>query len=237
MRYFRSLFVFLLMLTQVCLAQQQRQQVADSLRQIYLADTLGGIEKMELLYELAFHEVNDLDLAIAYAEELITLARDAGNNEYLYNGYQMKGHVGLRRNDLEMTLASYQKAMEVAQQENDKEGMALSLMYQGSVYSDSGEPERAIINFEQSIEILRDPDIQNEELGRYKLASTLTNLGYVHLEQDELLKARKYFDEADEMLGELPPELSRNLLCFLLGNRGMIYARVGDHIKAEENLT
>ncbi len=236
MQYFRSLFVFSLMLTQVCLAQQ-RQQVADSLRQIYLADTLEGIEKMELLYELAFHEVNDLDLAMAYAEELITLAREAGNNEYLYNGYQMKGHVGLRRNDLEMTLASYQKAMEVALLENDKEGMALSLMYQGSVYSDSGEPERAIPYFEQSIEILRDPDIQNEEQGRYKLASTLTNLGYVHLEQDELLKARKYFDEADEMLGELPPELSSNLLYFLLGNRGMIYARVGDHIKAEENLT
>ena len=236
MQYLRTLLVFSLLVMQYGIAQQ-RQQVADSLRMIYEADTLSGVDKMVLLDNLAYHEINDLDLALKYAEELIALAREAGNNKYLYNGYQMKGHVGLRQNDLDMTLASYQQAMEVAQQENDREGMALSLMYQGTVYSDSGEPGRAIAKFEQCIEILRDPSIQNQERGRYLLASTLMNLGFVHFQVDELVKAGSYFQEARDMYEELDPEMSRTGLPFVLGNQGMIFARLGDHTKAKENLT
>lgn len=235
MKYLRILILFLLFF-QVGTAQQ-RQQVADSLRLIYEADTLTGVEKMALLDNLAYHEINDLDLALAYAEELIALAGDAGNSQYLYNGYQLKGHTGLQRNDMDMALEAYQKAMEVARQVDDKEGMALSLMYQGSVYSDSGEPDRAISHYEQSIELFRDPEIQQEERGQYLLASTLTNLGYVHLQENELVKAGENFDEAGEMYKKFNPELGRTGLLYVLGNQGMVYARLGDHAKAKENLT
>jgi class 3 adenylate cyclase len=215
---------------------QQQQKVADSLRPVYEADTLSGIDKLILLDNLAYHEVNDLDLALKYAEELILLAGEAGNNEYLYNGYQMKGHVGLRQNDLDMALKAYQDAMEVAEQENDKEGIALSLMYQGSVYSDSGEPDRAILLFERSIELLRNPEVQDQERGRFLLASTLTNLGSVYLQEDELVKAGSYFHEAEEMYVDFDPEMGRAGLAYVLGNQGMIFSRLGDHTKAEENL-
>ncbi len=236
MKYLRILIFLILLFSQVG-AAQQRQQVADSLRSIYEADTLTGVEKMALLDNLAYHEINDLALALAYAEELITLAGESGNNQFLYNGYQMKGHTGLQRNDMDMALEAYQKAMEVARQNDDKEGMALSLMYQGSVYSDSGEPERAISHFEQSIELFRDPEIQQQERGRYLLASTLTNLGNVHLQENEAVKAGEYFDEAGEMYEKLTPEIGRIGLLYVLGNQGMVYARLGDHARAKENLT
>ncbi|MEJ2585610.1 MAG: adenylate/guanylate cyclase domain-containing protein, partial [Robiginitalea sp.] len=216
---------------------QQRQQVADSLRPIYEADTLSGDAKMTLLENMSFNEITDLDLALAYAEELIKLARESGDNLYLYKGYQMNGHVELRRNDLDRALESYQAAMEVARQEDDKDGMILSLMYQGSVYADSGEPDRAISRFEQSSELLRDPDLQKEERGRYLLTTILTNLGYLYIQQDELVKAGKYLQEAGALLEDLNPDMGRSILPFVLGNQGMIYARLGDLTEAEEKLT
>ncbi|MDX1333342.1 MAG: tetratricopeptide repeat protein, partial [Robiginitalea sp.] len=236
MKYLRSLIVFFLVLLQVGFAQQ-RQQVADSLGPIYEADTLTGVEKMALLDNLAYNEINDLTLALAYAEELITLAAEYGSNLYLYKGYLLKGHTGLQQNDMDMALGAYQSAMEVAEQDGDKEGVALSLMYQGAVYSDSGEPDRAISHYQQSIDLLRDPEIQQQDRGRYLLASTLTNLGNVHLQEDALVKAGKYFHEAAQMYEALDPELGRAGLLYVLGNQGMIYARLGDHTQAERNLT
>ncbi|UCE70226.1 MAG: tetratricopeptide repeat protein, partial [Flavobacteriaceae bacterium] len=59
----------------------------------------------------------------------------------------------------------------------------------------------------------------------------------VHLQEDELIIAGNYFREAADMYEELDPEMSRTGLSFVLGNQGMIFARLGNHTKAEENLT
>ena len=213
---------------------QQQQQVADSLRKIYEADTLVGVDKMVLLEDLSYHEMSDPDQAQAYVEELIAIAGEVGNKEYLYTGYIIKGHIGLQRNDLDFALKAYQKAMEIAEQEGDKEEQALALMYQGSVYSDSGEQERAIAQYTHCIELLRDPEIQEEGRGKLLLASTLLNLGYIYLKQDELEKASNYFQETWEMNEGLESQL---ILPYLLGNRGMLFARQGDLARAEEFLS
>ncbi len=69
----------------------QDQRVADSLVKIYQEDNLEGIEKFELLRNLAFNNLNDRELALGYAEELIQLSELEKNNYYLFRGLLIKG--------------------------------------------------------------------------------------------------------------------------------------------------
>ncbi|MEJ2163017.1 MAG: tetratricopeptide repeat protein, partial [Robiginitalea sp.] len=227
-----KLLTFLVLFCNAGLAQQQ-QQIADSLRPIYLADTVQGTDRMKLLEDLAYHEMNDPDQALAYADELIALAREAGDNFYLFGGYFQKGHTLFIQNNLDKALEAYQTAMQIAQGDRNKEGEAKALMYQGFVYSDSGEPDRAIDYVMQGIALLRDPEVQNLEGGESLLAAALINLGNIHMQENELEKAAGYFEEAEEIYRRLN---SRSHLKYVLGNQGMIYARLGDLSKAEENL-
>ena len=64
----------------------QDQRIADSLVRIYQEDTLEDSKKLELLRNLAFNQVNDLELSLKYAEELIALSKQEDNPLYLYRG-------------------------------------------------------------------------------------------------------------------------------------------------------
>jgi len=233
MKGLSKLVFFLALLSNAVLAQQQ-QQVADSLRLIYEADTLEGVAKMKLLEDLAYHEMNDPDLVLTYAEELISLAHAAQNNRYLYGGYLQKGHKLFMQNNLDSALEAYQQAMEYAQKGNDKKAEATALMYQGFVYYDSGEPDRAVDHVEQSIGLFREPEVQDQDEGAANLAAALMNLGNIHLQENELEKAGGKFQEAAEIYRRLN---ARTELKYVLGNQGMIYAKLGDHEKAKTNLS
>lgn len=228
-----KLFTCLLFLCSTAFAQQQ-QKVADSLRLIYEADTLKGVDKMQLLEDLAFHEMNDTVQGLAYAEELISLAYEAKNNHYLYGGYLQKGHKLFTQNDLDRALPAYQEALEYAKKGKDKKAEATALMFQGFVYYDSGEPNRAIDHVEQSIGLLRDPEVRKQDEGARNLAAALINLGNIYLQENKLKKAGENFEEAAEIYRSLN---ARTELKYVLGNQGMIYAKLGDRTKAEANLS
>ena len=76
-----SLIGFFYFFTISTIAQDQR--IADSLTSIYKMDTLKGEARLELLAELSFNEVNNYQLSLKYAEELIQLAEKKDNYRYL----------------------------------------------------------------------------------------------------------------------------------------------------------
>ena len=73
---------FLFFITQHVAGQDQK--VADSLKKIYHQGVLEDSAKFELLRDLAFNEAKDYKLALQYAEELIKLSVQKGNNLYLH---------------------------------------------------------------------------------------------------------------------------------------------------------
>lgn len=65
----------------------QDQKIADSLARIYNNTILEDTAKMELLRNLSYNEMRDLNLGLKYADELISLAKKNGSNKYLHIGY------------------------------------------------------------------------------------------------------------------------------------------------------
>ena len=90
----------------------QDQKVADSLTIIYNKGMLNDTDMLELLRQLSFNEVKDLNLSLKYAEELINLSIKTGNNKYLYSGYFQKGNKKRLFGDLEEALDAYIKSAE-----------------------------------------------------------------------------------------------------------------------------
>ena len=87
----------------------QDQRIADSLVIIYQQDRLEGIEKLELLKNLAFNELSDTKLSLKYSEELISLSKVYENNEYLYYGYFHKGDYLKQIGSLDLALSTFFK--------------------------------------------------------------------------------------------------------------------------------
>ncbi len=69
--------------------------MADILALIYKEGNVEGEEKLDLLKDLSFNELNDRELSLSYAEELLELAELENNSIYLFSGYLQKGDSGI----------------------------------------------------------------------------------------------------------------------------------------------
>jgi len=203
----------------------QQQKVADSLRLIYLSDTVSGIDKLILLRELAFHEINDPQLALTYANELIALAREEGNAEFLYSGYMQKGNSHVNQGDLDMVLEAYKLAEETAANQGSKIRQSTALMSLGFTYAESGDHKKAEENFERSLQVLRSPLAQENPGGRAALGEVLFNTGDYYLREGNYDKARKNLEEAGQIFEELD---YRTGYAYYLGDMGTLFYKTGN---------
>jgi class 3 adenylate cyclase/Flp pilus assembly protein TadD len=231
----RYLFFFLAVLLDAGNLPAQQQQVADSLEQIYLADTLYGEAKLELLRNLAFHHTNSKpDKSLKYADELIALAGEMENQLYLFRGYYLKGNTYSQQDNLDEALASVQYALELAQQDGNFSAVASTYMLIGTIYYDSGEIQRAVESFDRSISIYRDPKVYETLGGVSALGDVLTNVGYVYLDAGEYKKAEDLLDEAAEIYTSID---DKKRLTYVRGNQGILNVRLGNYNLAEQYLT
>lgn len=205
----------------------QDQRLADSLAAVYNNDEIPDSARLELLRELSFNEMRDLDLALKYAEELIGVSASTGNDLYLYRGYLQKGNKLRLKGELDLALAAYLKGVEAA-------GKAKFLAGEGScygaiadVYSNSGQHDNAMHYYGLAITTLeKAPD-------KVALATAITNAG------DELARVRSYdsaivyFSRSGRLFQEVNNETGK---VYVLGNLGMIYAALGRNDLAEKNL-
>lgn len=205
----------------------QDQRIADSLTSVYKMDTLKGEAKLKLLRELSFNEVNNYQLSLQYAEELIQLAEKNGDYGYLSQGYFQKGSTQNLVGDLEEALKSLFKSAEIAKRENQipLEGGAYGAI--ADIYAISENHKNAMHYYNKAIATLRrtEDDIA--------LASYILNAG------DELLLNKKYdsamvyFKESGELFEKADYAAGK---AYNLGNIGMVYANTGKNELAEQNI-
>lgn len=205
----------------------QDQKVADSLTRIYRADTLKGVAKLELLRNLAFNENRDLKQALIYAEELIDLSKQAGNNLYLHRGYFQKGSQKRLLGDLEEALDAFFKSVAAARAATFIRGEGNSYGAIADIYSISNNHRNARLYYGKAIAILR------KAQDSIALASAISNSGDEYLNNNIYDSALLNFRESGAIFEKVDYLAGKG---YSLGNIGMVYANIGKDKLAEKNI-
>jgi adenylate cyclase len=219
-----SIFLFFLHLS----VFSQNQKVADSLVKIYQKGNLGNSEKLELLRNLSFNEVNNLGLSLKYAEELIALSKSEKNYLYLHRGYYQKGNKHRLAGDLNIALDAFFKSGEAAIKANFIAGEGITYSAIADVYSVMGNSNNAEIYYNKAIKLLRKTDNSTA------LASSLLNAGDEYFKNKKYTLALKRFEESGVIFKKVDYLIGT---AYTLGNIGMVYAKQGKDALAKENIS
>ncbi len=207
------------------LAQDQR--VADSLALIYDRNEAVGIQKLELLRDLAFNEKSDLNLALHYAEELIRLSELQNEKKLLYSGYLQKGFKHNLKGDSKEALASFLKCVDIAKEIGDIALEGSAYMAIADVYSLMQNEKNSQEYYSRSIDLLR------KSHDSIALASALVNAGDLYFNIKKYDEALDCFQESGQIFEELENEIG---MAYNLGNAGMVYAEQGKDELAQQNI-
>ena len=208
-------------------ASAQDQRKADSLKLIYEADTLYGLDKLKLLEQLSYNEVKDLDLALQFAIELIELSELEDNLEQKAHGYLQKGNKHRLQGDLDKAIDAYFNCAKSAKSAGklNLEGIAYSTV--ADIYSISGDHKNAFLYYQKAISTLRETD---DYIG---LASVIMNAGDDLMNNKKYDSALVYFEESGQIFERENYIVGK---AYNLGNIGMIYANQGRNDLAEQNI-
>jgi len=219
------LVAYLLLCLQVSFAQDRK--LADSLKVIYEEGNITGVDKLELLRNLSFNTANDIEESLNYSKELITLATESGNFNYLYRGFSQRGQAYQRAGNLTMALESFIKGSEAASKLEDKSFEGGAYLTIADVYSKIGNAVNAENYYSKSIDILRKTE------DSLTLASALLNAGDEAFKNEHFEKALGYFEESGLLFKQVNYPIGT---AYNLGNVGMVYAEQGKDALAEQHI-
>jgi len=211
----------------VALVSSQDQKVADSLKIIYNEGMLSEKERLDVLRQLSFNEVKDLNLSLNYAEELINLARKTGDQAALHGGYFQKGNKKRLSGDLEEALDAYIKSAEIARSDKNRKGEGNAYGAIADIYSISNNHSNARLYYKKAIAILR------ESTDSIALASIILNAGEEFRISEIYDTAYAYFEESGRIFEKLDYITGK---AYSTGNIGMIYASTGQNNLAEKHI-
>jgi len=210
----------------------QDQKVADSLARIYQQNILTDTAKLELLRNLSFNETRDLKKGVEYAEELIRLSEQTGNNIYLRRGYYLKGTKKRLQGHLEEALDAYLKSAKVARKSHHLKAEAEAYSAIADSYNVANNPTTAKYYYNKAIITLRQSKPESQE-DSINLASVLNNAGDAFLRSKNYDSALLYSMEAKSIFDKVNYLSGKG---YSLGNIGMVYASVGKNDLAEKSM-
>lgn len=219
------LLLFLLLFVNTTYGQDQR--VADSLTKVYEAGQLSGEAQLDLLENLAFHERQDFQRALQYANELIDLSNRLENKLYLYRGYMRQGAVYLKMGDPEEALAAFINSATAATDAGYKEGIGGAYVTIADTYASIGNIPNAEEYYAKAIDILQ------ETSDSVTLATVYLNAGDMYFNTTRYDQALDYFQRSGELFKTLNYTIGE---AYNLGNIGMVYTELGQNDLAEQNL-
>lgn len=210
----------------------QDQKIADSLTLVYQQNTVKGIDKFKLLTDLSFNETRDLKKGLKYADELINLSEQSGDNTYLRVGYFLKGTKKRLLGDLHQALDAYFKSAEIARKTRHLKGEGEAYSAIADIYAVANNPANARHYYQKAILTLRQSKPRTKE-DSITLASVLSNAGDAHLNTRNFDSALFYFNEAKVIFEKVRYQSGKG---YSLGNIGMAYANLGKNDLAEKNI-
>lgn len=204
----------------------QDQRIADSLIQVLKDVAYHDSSRIDILFQISFNH-NEPDKALEYARKLEEIGLSTDNKPALYRAHYQKGEAYILIGDLDNAIESYFEAIEVARSYDNINGIGQVYSNLADVYSENGNNKNAISYYKKALEILR---TTNDPI---HIAATLANLGYELYRVENLDSSIYYHLQAAKIFDSLSYETG-TLYC--LGNIGLVYAKMGDHAQAEENM-
>lgn len=206
----------------------QNQNVADSLKVILERGDLEDTAQFELLKNLAFNELSDNNLALQYAEKLISLAEIQTDLTYQAHGYFHKGTVKRRSGDLDEATEAYLNCIKLTEGTGNKILRGSAYVALADVFSVSNNHANAMLYYKKSIAVLR-----RQTKDSIPLASAILNTGDEYLNHGDYDSALIYFAESGEIFEKVDYPIGK---AYNLGNIGVVYANMGNNKRAEENM-
>ena len=206
----------------------QNQMATDSLLEIYHEGTLKDTAKLKLLNTLSLNEVNNPELSLKYAEELINASIEEKNDLYLHRGNHQKGNINFQLGNYEIALAAFFKSEEAASKANNAVGQGIAFMSIADIYSELGNSDNAEIYYDKSISILREADDGKN------LAAVLLNAGDEAFNNKKYELALSYFEESGTLFENADFIAG---IAYTKGNIGMVFFEQGKDEKAKKYIS
>ncbi len=186
---------------------------------ILLSQELGSKElEAEAVFELGmqygYH--NDLDLAQYYLKQSYTLYEQAGDNAKAFDVMWYAAYFDLMLGNMDTALCLYEKALTVAESQNDILGMAKVNSNRAIIHYQKQEYSQAEIAFDKAREGFA---IVNDTFSVARMDANLANL---YMEWGKMNKAKKLFKKA---LAYFEADENYELLSLVYKNYGQFYVK------------
>ena len=223
---------FFLLSANFCFSQNQK--LSDSLKSVLNKDDFDSQKRLRILDDITANETNT-DEIIFYSKQLIEGAKELDSMQYVFAGYLQIGNANRLKSDLTTALENYFDALKIAVDNNFISQQGTVKIALADVYSIVGDNKNAVDYYKQSIQLLKSRLISNEVkfLDSINLASAQLNLGDEYYNQQKLDSALLYFSESMKLFKSTNYELGE---AYNLGNVGLVYAKKGQNVAAENNL-
>jgi serine phosphatase RsbU (regulator of sigma subunit)/Tfp pilus assembly protein PilF len=197
-------------------------QSTDSLLYILNHDVIKeDTNKLDLLCKIAAYS-NNADTILKYSDQAIKLAEKL--NISPAQPTVLKGTVYLNSGKLASALECFMKAANYYKADHNNIGMAIAYIYISEAYNQQENYDNAKYYLKNAVEIFR------KEKDTIRLASTLSNLGYVNYSMGQYDTALILYSNTSKIYQRLG-YLTEFAVC--LGNSGLVYSRQSEFEKAE----
>jgi len=180
------------------------------------------------LYELYCSRAEtsfDADTVLKYSELAIEISDKSGGSASKAWALMGKGHLLAGRHS--RAVECYIKAAQIYESENNMVGLAKVYTYLSNAYSSQQNHDNAKLYLRKAIKIL---EIEGDSI---TLASSLHNLAYEYYRVENYDSALILFDHAGQVYKRLD-QIFGDAYC--IGNSGLVYSKLEQFEKAEENL-
>lgn len=149
-----------------------------------------------ILAKLLIQQEIRTDEAIGYLEQALQYFQQGGFSKEVSLAILLRGRARLFKGDYQGALQDFQQQLQFAQKTNNQAQLASTYLLIGNLYKDLEQYPDALKNFAQSYDV-------------YKTQNTPVVMGYLIVDQSEMLAHLGRADEARALLAQLPPITDR----------------------------
>jgi signal transduction histidine kinase len=176
-------------------ALAQRQKI-DSLKNLLATNTDSA--RIRVLNDLSWHYKNiDIDTAMIYAREAVSMARKGGYKNLMAESYNSLGSAKQAADEYDSALSLLQVSIQLKSEIGDSTSIAGVLNNIGIIYDEKGDYDKALGSYFKGLRIA-------ERTGKETMqAYILSNIGVVYKKQKQYDKVLTYYSTALELYKKL----------------------------------